>query len=265
MSETGNQCQAPLPFEMSEKIKQIDPAGLLNEESSDQEMDTQDLPGSHSELREQKKKTVHNFSSSGEEEEEGENAAAAAAKGPSATAAAADDANPKTFSAVANPGFRIVDIELTGSGSGLSVQPGQMSQTTAATAAVNAAATFMNLNLETGASTPNPLPQRQDPAANNYRPSTDPVPGQSRTGPAEKLSAAIARAKEQNRNEKNVESGGKNNKNENSFKKVPTGVKKPEIPVKNSAVSEADAVPSRTYSAIISNKKRTRRQAPLVA
>jgi hypothetical protein len=123
MSETGNQCQAPLPFEMSEKIKHIDLAGLLNEESSDQEMDTQDLPGSHSELREQKKKTVHNVSSSGEEEEEGEDAAAAAAKCPSSTAAAAADANPKTVSAVANPGFRIVDIELTGSGSGLSVQP----------------------------------------------------------------------------------------------------------------------------------------------
>jgi hypothetical protein len=100
---------------MSEKIKQIDPAGLLNEESSDQEMDTQDQPGSHSELREQKKKTVHNVSSSREEEEEGEDAAAAADKCPSATAAAAAtaDANPKTVSAVANPGFRIVDIELT--------------------------------------------------------------------------------------------------------------------------------------------------------
>jgi hypothetical protein len=218
MSETGNQCRAPLPFEMSEKIKQIDPSELLNEESSDQEMDTQDLPGSHSELREQKNKTVHNVSSSGEEEEEGEDAAVAAAKCPSATTAAAADANPKTVPADANPGFRIVDIELTGSGSGLSVQPIQLSQTTAATTAVTAAATFTNLNPEPGVSNPNPLPQLPDPAANNYCPSTDPAPGQSRTDPSEKLSPAIARAKEQNRNEKNVESGGKNNKNENSFK-----------------------------------------------
>jgi hypothetical protein len=196
MSETVNQCQAPLLFEMSEKIKQIDPAGLPKEESSDQEMDTQDLPGSHSELREQKKKTVHNVSSSGEEEEEGEDVAAAAAKGPPAAAAAAD-VDPKTFSADANPGFRIMDIEMTGSGSGLFVQPGQLSQTTAATTSVTAADTLMNLNPEPGASTPNPSSQLPDPVANKNRPSTDPVPGQSSTGPSEKLSAAIARAKEQ--------------------------------------------------------------------
>jgi hypothetical protein len=123
MSETVNQCQAPVLFcEMSEKIKQIDPAGLRNEESSDQEMDTHDLPGSQSELRGQKNKTVHNVSTSEEEEEEGEDAAAAAAKGPSAAAA-----DPKTNSADANLGFRIVDIEMTGSGSGLFVQPGQKS------------------------------------------------------------------------------------------------------------------------------------------
>jgi hypothetical protein len=69
-SETGNQCQAPLPLEMSEKIKQIDPAGLLNEDCSDQEMDTQDQPGANTEHQELKKKPVHNVSSSGEEEEE---------------------------------------------------------------------------------------------------------------------------------------------------------------------------------------------------
>ncbi len=57
---------------MSEKLKQIDPAGLLNEEGSDQEMDTQDQPGAHGELQVQKKKTVHHVSSSGEEEEEGD-------------------------------------------------------------------------------------------------------------------------------------------------------------------------------------------------
>ncbi len=231
MSETGNQCQDPLPFEMSEKLKQIDPAGLLNEESSDQEMDTQDQPGAHSELQEQKKKTVHHVSSSGEEEEEGEDSTAAADKRLSATAAdaadAADtaDAIPKTAYAVTNPGFRIVDIEMPGSGSGFSVQPIQMVQTTAATAAVTAAATFMNMNQMTGVTTPNPQPQLPDLAANNCRPVTDPVPGQSHTGPSKKLSAAIAKAKEQNRNGKNVESGGKNNKNENSFKKVPTCVK----------------------------------------
>jgi hypothetical protein len=156
-----------------------------------------------------------------------------------------------------------VDIELTGSRSGLSVQPIQLSQITAATTAVTAAATFMNLNQETGVFTPNPLVQLTDPATNNCRPVTDPVPGQSCTGPSEKLSAAIARAKEQNRNGKNVESGGKNNKNENSFKKVPTGVKKPEIPAKNSDVSEADGVPSRTYSAIISNKKKNEKASTI--
>jgi hypothetical protein len=84
----------------------------------------------------------NNVSSSGKEEEEGEDATAAADKRPSATAAdAADtaDAIPKTAYAVTNPGFRIVDIEMPGSG--FSVQPIQMVQTTAATAAVNAAAT----------------------------------------------------------------------------------------------------------------------------
>jgi hypothetical protein len=226
-SETGNQCQAPLPFEMSEKIKQIDPAGLLNEDCSDQEMDTQDQPGAHIELQEQKKKTVHNVSSSGEEEEEGDDVAAAADKRPpdTADAAATAGAIPKTASSVANPGFRIVDIELNGSGSGLSVQPIQMAQITAVMTAVNAAATFRNMNKETGVLTPNPPPQLPDPAANNCRPATDPVPGQSYTGPSKKLSAAIAKAKEQNRNVKNIESGGKSNQNENSFKKVPTGIK----------------------------------------
>jgi hypothetical protein len=199
-----------------------------------------------------------------EEEEEGEDAAAAAAKGPSAAAAAA---NPETNTTDANPGFqpsfRIVDIEMTGSGSGLFVQPGQKSRTTAATIAVTAttgADTLINQTSEPVASTLNPPSQIQDPAANDSSPSTDPVPGQSRTGPSEKLTAAIARAKEQTRNEKTTESGGNNNKNEKSFKKVPTGVKKPEIPVKNSDVSELDAVPSRTYSAIISNKKKNEKE-----
>ncbi len=103
-------------------------------------MDTQDLVGSHSELREQK----NNVSSSGEEDEEGEDAAAAAA-------------DPKTISADKNPGFRIVDIEMTRSG--IFVQPGQMSQTTAATTAVTAAATLMNLNRSQG-----PLPQTRRPS-----------------------------------------------------------------------------------------------------
>jgi hypothetical protein len=136
---------------------------------------------------------------------------AAADKHPTATAADTADATPKTAHAATNPGFRIVDIEMPGSGSGLSVQPIQMVQTTAAT--------HMNMNQLTGVNTPNPQPQLPDPAANNCRPVTDPVPGQIHTGPSEKLSAAIAKAREQNRNGKNVESGGKNNKNENSFKK----------------------------------------------
>jgi len=147
-SETGNQCQAPLPFEMSEKLKQIDPAGLLNEEGSDQEMDTQDQPGSHGEMQVQKKKTVHHVSSSGEEEEEGDDATAAADKHPSATAGDPADTAPKTAHAATNPGFRIVDIEMPGSGSGLSAQPIQMVQTTAAT--------LMNMNQPTGVNTPNP-------------------------------------------------------------------------------------------------------------
>ncbi len=91
-SETGNQCQAPLPFEMSEKIKQIDPAGLLDEDYSDQEMDTQDQPGAHIEQQLQKKKTVHNVSSSGEEEEEEDVVASAADTHPPDTAAAGDAA-----------------------------------------------------------------------------------------------------------------------------------------------------------------------------
>jgi hypothetical protein len=66
-----------------------------------------------------------------------------------------------------------------------------------------------------------------------------------------------------NRNEKTIESGGNKNKNEKSFKKVPTGVKKPEIPVKNSDVSEPDAVPSKTYSVIISNKKKNEKASTI--
>jgi hypothetical protein len=99
---------------MSEKLKQIDPAGLLNEEGSDQEMDTQDQPGAHGELQVQKKKTVHHVSSSGEEEEEGDDATAAADKHPTATAADTADTTPKTAHAATNPGFRIVDIEMPG-------------------------------------------------------------------------------------------------------------------------------------------------------
>jgi hypothetical protein len=121
----------------------------------------------------------------------------------------------------------------------------------------------MNQTSEPGASTLNPPSQFPDPAANDSSPSTDPVPGQSRTGPSEKLTAAIARAKEQNRNEKTIESGGNNNKNEKSFKKVATGVKQPEIPVKNSDVSEPDAVPSRTYSANISNKQKNEKASTI--
>ncbi len=262
-SETGNQCQAPLPFEMSEKIKQIDPAGLLNEDCSDQEMDTQDQPGANIEQQEQKKKPVHNVSSSGEEEEEEDVVDSAADTRPPDTAAAGDAAAnagalPKDASLVANPGFRIVDIEPNGSGSGFSVQPMQMAQT-----AVNTATALMNVNKETGVPTHNPPPQLSDSAATNYCPATDPVPGQSYTCPSKKLSAAIAKAKDQNRNVKNIESGGKSNQNENTFKKVPTGVKNPEIPPKTMDVSEADAVPSKTYSAIISNKKKNEKASTI--
>jgi hypothetical protein len=244
---------------MSEKLKQIDPAGLLNEECSDQEMDTQDQPGSHGEPHVQKKKTVHHVSSSGEEEEEEGDASAAAENHPTAaiTAVTADtaDTTPVTAHAVTNPGFRIVDIEMPGSGSGFPALPFQPVQTSTTT--------YMNLNPQTGANTSNPQLQLPDPAENNSRPATVPVPGQTQTGTSEKLSAAIAKAREQNRNVKNVESGGKNNKNDNSFKKVPTGVKKPEIPPKNSDVSEADAVPSKTYSAIISNKKKNEKASTI--
>jgi hypothetical protein len=243
---------------MSEKLKQIDPAGLLNEEGSDQEMDTQDQPGSHGELQVQKKKTVHHVSSSGEEEEEGGDASAAAEKHPTATAAiTAVSADTAEAIPVTNPGFRIVDIEMpgSGSGSGLPALPSQMVQTSAAT--------FTNMNPPTGVNISNPQPQLPDPAENNCRPATDPVPGQTHAGTSEKLSAAIAKARELNRNVKNVESGGKNNKNDNSFKKVPTGVKKPEIPPKNTDVSEADAVPSKTYSAIISNKKKNEKASTI--
>jgi hypothetical protein len=85
-----------------------------------------------------------------------------------------------------------VDIEPNGSGSGFSVQPMQMAQM-----AVNTATTHMNVNKETGVPNHNPPPQLPDPAATNYCPATDPVPGQSYTGPSKKLSAAIAKAKEQ--------------------------------------------------------------------
>jgi hypothetical protein len=80
---------------------------------------------------------------------------------------------------------------------------------------------------------------------------------------SKKLSAAIAQAKDQNRNGKNTESGGKSNLNENTFKKVPTGVKKPVIPPKTTDVSEADAVPSKTYSAIITNKKKNEKASTI--
>jgi hypothetical protein len=50
---------------MSEKIKQIDPAGLLNEDCSDTEMDTQDQPSANTEHQEPKKKPVHHVSPAG--------------------------------------------------------------------------------------------------------------------------------------------------------------------------------------------------------
>jgi len=151
---------------MSEKLKQIDPAGLLNEECSDQEMDTQDQPGSHGEPHVQKKKTVHHVSSSGEEEEEEGDASAAAENHPTAaiTAVTADtaDTTPVTAHAVTNPGFRIVDIEMPGSGSGFPALPFQPVQTSTTT--------YMNLNPQTGANTSNPQLQLPDPAENNSRP-----------------------------------------------------------------------------------------------
>ncbi len=70
-----------------------------------------------------------------------------------------------------------MDIELNGSGSGLSDQPIQMAQTTAVKTAVNTADTLMNMNKETGVLTHNPPPQLPDPAATNCRPATDTVPG----------------------------------------------------------------------------------------
>jgi hypothetical protein len=204
---------------------------------------------------------VHNVSSSGEEEEEEDvvDSAAAADTHPPNTAAGDGAANaaalPENAASATNPGFRIVDIEPNGSGSGFSVQPMQTAQMV-----VN-----MNVNKETGVPTHNPPPQLPGAAARIHSPATGPEPGQSFTGPSKKLSAAIAQAKEQNRNGKNIESGGKSNQNENTFKKVPTGVKKPEpeIPPKTTDVSEADAVPSKTYSAIISNKKKNEKASTI--
>jgi hypothetical protein len=154
---------------MSEKIKQIDPAGLLNEDCSDTEMDTQDQPSANIEHQEPKKKPVHHVSSSGEEEEEEDvvNSAAAAAAAaadthPPNTAAGNGAVNaaalPENAAPATNPGFRIVDIEPNGSGSGLSFQPMQTAQTV-----VN-----MNVNKETGVPTHNPPPQLPDPAATSY-------------------------------------------------------------------------------------------------
>ncbi len=67
------------------------------------------------------------------------------------------------MSRATNPGFRIVDIEPNGSGSGFSVQPMQTAQM-----GVNIAATHMNVNKETGVPTHNPPPQLPDPAATSY-------------------------------------------------------------------------------------------------
>ena len=86
---------------------------------------------------------------------------------------------------------------MPGSGSGLPALPFQLVQTSAAT--------YMNMNPPTGVNASNPQPQLPDPAENNSRPATVPVPGQTQTGTSEKLSAAIAKAREQNRNVKNVE------------------------------------------------------------
>jgi hypothetical protein len=76
---------------------------------------------------------------------------------------------------------------------------------------------------------------------------------------------AIAKAQQVTRNDKKIGSALK--ETENTFKKIPTGVKKPELPGKNNSkntdASEPDAVPSKTYSAIISNKKKNEKASTI--
>ncbi len=166
--------------------------------------------------------------------------------------------------------LRIVDIEMTaaGSGSGFSAQPGQQTLPIACGLAAAAAAETPATQISTPMTTMmNPPFQLPDPAGTDSRGGTAPVPGHSCTGTTEKLSAAIAKAKEQTRKEKTVESGGNYNETEKTFKKIPTGVKKPELPakniIKNTDASEPDAVPSKTYSAIISNKKKNEKASTI--
>jgi hypothetical protein len=271
-TDKKEQPRPSLGEEMSKLLASMDPQGLLNE--ADQE-DSQTHTGVDPSKTGDAHAAAHEVSLTDSGSESG-----------SGSGTEQDDSGREPEKMDTNPpNFRIVDIE-----SRPDLQPIQTTQYAADAAADAGAGVQRGTEMPAAASTPVPdqhsdtemATTEEDGKGRTAAPvfAVPAIPPNIAGGSNDKQAPLVAgknifqkQSNNPNFNQSNIfEKTMRNLKHaetDQNFRKVPTGVQAPKpsdsLPPKKFAPVEPDAVPSKTYDAILLNKKNRRKRAPLVA